>query len=213
MPPAHRIIFWLAVRVLCIIALIFINTLDFAFLFDSICLWNFVFYVRSVSCVRPNDAATPSLSEFPNSDNLNTLAFFAGVFFILAAVLIFISVVCFTSRRQRNRDCESDKKRGKCPDSHAKRERAAMYIDIIGLNGIYWCFLVFIIFVNDSDISMEMETSLDIQSVAGTESSFKYPKDLEERVCTIEEMVLPPPPPPPSAIVKITTRSSNWESM
>lgn len=74
-------------------------------------------------------------------------------------------------------------------------------------------FFFFIIFVNDLDISMEMETSLDIQSVAGTESSFKYPKDLEERVCTIEEMVLPAPPPPPSTIVKITTRSSNWEAI
>lgn len=59
-----------------------------------------------------------------------------------------------------------------------------------------------------SDISIEMETSLDIQSVAGTESSFKYPKEqlveLEDRVCTIEKLAIPPPP---STIVKITTRS------
>lgn len=61
------------------------------------------------------------------------------------------------------------------------------------------------------DISIEMETSLDMQSVAGTESSFKYPKEplveIEDHVCTIENMMVPPPPPPPSAIVKITTRS------
>lgn len=56
-----------------------------------------------------------------------------------------------------------------------------------------------------------METSLDMQSVAGTENSFKYPKEplveIDDHVCTIENMVVPPPPPPPSAIVKITTRS------
>lgn len=61
------------------------------------------------------------------------------------------------------------------------------------------------------DISIEMETSLDMQSVAGTESSFKYPKEplveIEDHVCTIENMVVPPPPPPPSSIVKITTRT------
>lgn len=53
-----------------------------------------------------------------------------------------------------------------------------------------------------------METSLDMQSVAGTESSFKYPKEplveIEDHVCTIENMVVPPPP---STIVKITTRT------
>lgn len=63
-----------------------------------------------------------------------------------------------------------------------------------------------------ADISIEMETSLDIQSVSGTESSFKYPKEpfveIEDHVCTIEKMIVPaPPPPPPSSIVKITTRS------
>lgn len=50
-----------------------------------------------------------------------------------------------------------------------------------------------------------------MQSVAGTESSFKYPKEplveIEDHVCTIENMVVPPPPPPPSSIVKITTRT------
>lgn len=58
-----------------------------------------------------------------------------------------------------------------------------------------------------------METSLDIQSVAGTENSFKYPKEslveIEDHVCTIEKMVIPSPPPQPSSIVKITTRSSH----
>lgn len=56
-----------------------------------------------------------------------------------------------------------------------------------------------------------METSLDIQSVAGTENSFQYPKEMEDRVCTIEKMVLQPPTPPAqsSSIVKITTRSYN----
>ncbi|XP_055294991.1 insulin-like growth factor-binding protein complex acid labile subunit isoform X2 [Sitodiplosis mosellana] len=61
------------------------------------------------------------------------------------------------------------------------------------------------------DISIEMETSLDMQSVAGTESSFKYPKEplveIEDQVCTIENLFIPPPPPPPSSIVKITTRT------
>lgn len=75
---------------------------------------------------------------------------------------------------------------------------------------IKWRVVVLVTeFPIDVDISMEMETSLDIQSVAGTESSFKYPKEVDERVCTIEEMVLPPAPPPPSTIVKITTRSCN----
>lgn len=59
-----------------------------------------------------------------------------------------------------------------------------------------------------------METSLDIQSVDGTENSFKYPKEplleIENHVCTIEtieNLVVPSPPMPPSSIVKITTRS------
>lgn len=56
-----------------------------------------------------------------------------------------------------------------------------------------------------------METSLDIQSVAGTESSFKYPKEplveIEDHVCTIENLIVPAPTQPPSTIVKITTRS------
>lgn len=50
-----------------------------------------------------------------------------------------------------------------------------------------------------------------MQSVAGTESSFKYPKEplveIDDHVCTIENMIVPPPPPPQSTIVKITTRS------
>lgn len=76
----------------------------------------------------------------------------------------------------------------------------------------FFCGLFFFfVAVDFIDISIEMETSLDIQSVAGTENSFKYPKEqlveIEDRVCTIEKMVIPPPPPPPSTIVKITTRS------
>lgn len=68
-----------------------------------------------------------------------------------------------------------------------------------------------ILFSFYADISIEMETSLDMQSVTGTESCFKYPKEpvveIDGHVCTIENMVVPPPPPPQSTIVKITTRS------
>lgn len=41
-----------------------------------------------------------------------------------------------------------------------------------------------------------MEKSLDVPApIKSKEISFTFPND--DRVCTIDEMVLPPPPPPP----------------
>lgn len=136
--------------------------------------------------------------------NLNVLAFIGGVFFILTSIGIFITVVCFAGRKRRNRQTSlrgSDKKRGKYS------RLSPLFFYHFSLS-VCWKIIEFLIVF--TDISIEMETSLDIQSVAGTESSFKYPKEplVEiEPVCTIEKMVIPPPPPPPSSIVKITTRS------
>lgn len=51
-------------------------------------------------------------------------------------------------------------------------------------------------------LGFEMESSIDISpSVTGTELSFKYSKD--DRVCTIEKLVIPTPPPPPSNKIPI----------
>lgn len=46
--------------------------------------------------------------------NLNILAFIGAVFFILAAIVIFSSAICFVShRKRRNRALENAKRRGK----------------------------------------------------------------------------------------------------
>ena len=99
----------------------------------------------------------------------------------------------------------------------AEVERFEMII-FISVSHVHFCLpfskfrLILFTFFRFADISTEIETSLDMQSMAGTESSFKCPPkeslvEIENHVCTIENMIVPEPPPPTSSIVKITTRS------
>lgn len=46
------------------------------------------------------------------------------------------------------------------------------------------------------------EKSLDILTIKGNEISFKFP--IDDRVCTIDELVPPTPPPPPRCKGAIT---------
>lgn len=46
------------------------------------------------------------------------------------------------------------------------------------------------------------EKSLDILTIKGNEISFKFP--IDDRVCTIDELVPPSPPPPPRCKAPIT---------
>lgn len=46
------------------------------------------------------------------------------------------------------------------------------------------------------------EKSLDILTIKGNEISFKFP--IDDRVCTIDELVPPSPPPPPRCKPPIT---------
>lgn len=46
------------------------------------------------------------------------------------------------------------------------------------------------------------EKSLDILAIKGNEISFKFP--IDDRVCTIDELVPPSPPPPPRCKAPIT---------
>lgn len=57
----------------------------------------------------------PFVFSFSFAGNLNVLAFIGGVFFILISVGIFITVMCFASRKriQRHSMRNSDKRRGK----------------------------------------------------------------------------------------------------
>lgn len=52
-----------------------------------------------------------------------------------------------------------------------------------------------------TDSAMEKHC-LDIPTIKGNEISFTFP--LDDRVCTLDEMVLPAPPPPPPLPTKKT---------
>lgn len=58
--------------------------------------------------------------------------------------------------------------------------------------------------ISDLDATMSLEKHMDPLAIASHEINFKFPMD--DRVCTIDEMILPPPQPP----AQCTTFLAHW---